>query len=92
MFVVETIKEVSQVIPNLHYIEIASLLHAVSDAIRQGQSLGNSLEELGVVIASITDDGCYLLPQVRDVADEMELIAIASSCTAHLMQAYRCGC
>ena len=85
-----TLKEVSQLIPNLNYLECASLLHAVADAIRQGQTLGDTLEELGVYIQGITDICSILLPGFRDISDEMELISLASFCTAHLMQAYRC--
>ncbi|MBW4597815.1 MAG: hypothetical protein KME46_34150 [Brasilonema angustatum HA4187-MV1] len=85
-----TLKEVSQLIPNLNYLETASLLHSIADAIRQGQTLGDTLEELGVDIKGITEDGFGLLPGFRDVSDEMELISLASFCTAHLMQAYRC--
>lgn len=87
---VTTLKEVTQLIPNLNYLETASLLHAISDAIRQGQTLGDALEELVVDIQGITDDGCGLLPGFRDISDELELITLASFCTAHLMQAYRC--
>lgn len=88
---VTNLKEVTQLIPNLDYIDLASLLAAVAESIRQGQSLGDSLEESNIDIAGITDDGCGLLPHIQDVSDEMELIALASFCTAHLMQAYRCS-
>lgn len=85
-----TLKEVSQIVPNLNFLETCSLLHATADAIRQGQTLGDTLEELGVSILGITDDGCGLLPSYRDISDELELINLASLCTAYLMQAYRC--
>lgn len=85
-----TLKEVTQFVPNLDYIDLASLLHAIAESIRQGQSLGDSLEESSIDIKGITDDGCGLLPHIQDVRDEMELISLASFCTAHLMQAYRC--
>ncbi|MBW4628808.1 MAG: hypothetical protein KME49_25665 [Brasilonema octagenarum HA4186-MV1] len=85
-----TLKDVAQLIPNLDYLETASLLHAVADSIRQGQTLGDTLEELGVDIQGVTDGGCGLLSRFKDVSDEMELITLASFCTAHLMQAYCC--
>lgn len=87
---VTTLKEVTQFVPNLDYIDLASLLCAIAESIRQGQSLGDSLEESNIDIEGITDDGCGLLPHLQDVKDEMELISLASFCTAHLMQAYRC--
>lgn len=87
---VTALKEVTQFIPNLDYIDLASLLAAIAESIRQGQSLGNSLEESNIDIKGITDDGCGLLPHIQDVRDEMELISLATFCTAHLMQAYRC--
>lgn len=87
---VTNLKKVTQFVPNLDYIDLASLLHAVADAIRQGQTLGDTLEELSVDIEGITDDGCGLLPYIQDISDEIELITLASFCTAHLMQSYRC--
>lgn len=87
---VTTLKQVTQFVPNLDYIDLASLLAAIAESIRQGQSLGDSLEESSIDIKGITDDGCGLLPHIKDVRDEMELISLASLCTAHLMQAYRC--
>jgi hypothetical protein len=87
---VTTLKEVTQILPNLDFIETASLLHAIADSIRQGTCLGNSLEELGLDIEGITDNGCGLLPHIQDISDDWELITLASLCTAHLMQSYRC--
>lgn len=87
---VTNLKNVTQYIPNLDYIDLASLLAAIAESIRQGQSLGDSLEDSGIDIEGITDDRCGLLPYIQDVFDEMELISLATFCTAHLMQAYRC--
>lgn len=84
------LKEVSQVVPSLNFLETCSLLHAVADTLRQAQTLSDTLEELGVLIPGVTDDGCGLLPRFRDISDEMELINLASLCTAYLMQSYRC--
>lgn len=87
---VTNLKEVTQIIPFLNYIETASLLHAVSDAIRQGQTLSNAIEELSVDIPGLTDGGYGLLPTFYDAQSEQELIALATSCAGHLMHTYYC--
>ncbi|MBW4597712.1 MAG: hypothetical protein KME46_33610 [Brasilonema angustatum HA4187-MV1] len=96
MFIIEktvtNLKKVLEIIPNLHYEGLASLLHATADAIRQETSLGDALEELGVDVEGITDYSYGLRHDVQDIYSEKELIAIASACTAHLMKAYGCGC
>ncbi|MBP5976527.1 hypothetical protein HW132_28300 [Brasilonema sp. CT11] len=89
---VTNLKEVTQLVADFNYLDVASLLHAVSDAIRQGQTLGDTLEELGVDIKGITDGGCGLLPNIKDVVDEMELINLAGVCTARLLQSYQIAC
>ncbi|NMG20710.1 hypothetical protein [Brasilonema bromeliae] len=85
---VTNLKQVTQFVPNLDYIDLASLLHAVADAIRQGQTLSKTLEELGVDIPGLTDGGYGLLPTFYNVLEEQELIALAGSCASHLMHTY----
>ena len=82
-------KEVSQIIPNLTYSETAFLLSMASEALRLGQTLGDTLEERNVDIKGITDGGCCLLPEVQDVREDLALISLITFCVGQLTQTYR---
>lgn len=83
-------KNVVHFLPNLHYLDLASLLTCIGASIRNGQSLGRTLDESPLIIEGITDASGGLLPHVKDVCDDLELITLANMCNAHLMQAYHC--
>lgn len=81
-------KEIAHFLPQLGYVDLASLLTCLGASIRNGQSLGRTLDESPLIIEGITDFGGGLLPYINDVSDDLELMMLASICTAHLMQAY----
>jgi hypothetical protein len=82
-------KEVSQLIPNLTYSETATLLAMASEALRLGQTLGDTIEERNADIKGITDGGCCLLPNLKDVSEDLSLISLVTFCAAQLTQTYR---